>query len=232
MKTIFITGANRGIGLGFVRYYLDQGNFVIASCRKPQTANELNKLKKKFDTHLTIEQLDVTQEEQLNIIQEKYSNCPVDILINNAGIYPASHLDLPLEKLSSAEILLAFQVNALGSFSVTKSLKNSLLNGNKPIVINLSSQMGSITQTTNYRGYAYRISKSALNMFTKCFASEIKSIITIAIRPGWVKTDMGGNGATLEIHDSVQAMAQFISQLNHSHSGKFFDYLGQEVDLS
>lgn len=229
MKNVFITGANRGIGLGFVKHYLSLGYEVIASCRQPQTAEELDTLKQKFNSHLTIEQLDITNPDHLTTIGNKYSSNHIDILINNSGIYPSSNHNAPLEKVSNKDFLDGFQVNVLGTISVTKILKNSLLKSDKPIVINISSLMGSITETSNPGSYSYRISKAALNMFTKCFSLETKKIITVSFHPGWVKTDMGGSGASIDVQESVQCMSQLISQLNYSHSGKFLDYRGEEI---
>ncbi|MEY8717103.1 SDR family NAD(P)-dependent oxidoreductase [Francisella philomiragia] len=182
-KNILITGANRGIGLGFVEHYLTKNCNVIATCRDPAKANDLKELSKKY---------------QKFSISETNPNW-----INNA-----------------------FQTNCLGAFYLIHNFKENLLKSANPIVINIASQAGSIEQTKAGFGYSYRISKAALNMLTKTFAAECPEIITISLRPGWVKTKMGGDNATMEISDSIQAMTNLIENLHHKDSGKFLDDQG------
>jgi NAD(P)-dependent dehydrogenase (short-subunit alcohol dehydrogenase family) len=228
MSTVFITGANRGIGLGWVRYYLHEGARVIAGCRDLAAAKELNELNRLFPDRLELVQLDVTNQAQIQLVANQLDGRVIDILINNAGIYPNAHENLAIEDVNPADVLNAFAVNVVGPFSLTRALKKMLSAAQRPVVVNMASQMGSIDATRNARGYAYRISKSALNMFTRCFAHEAPNIITIALRPGWVKTAMGGEQATLEIGDSVSAMANVITALTSDHNGKLLDYFGAE----
>ena len=94
----------------------------------------------------------------------------------------------------------AFQTNCLGPFYLIHNFKNNLLRSNKPIVINIAIQAGSINQTQAGFGYAYRISKAALNMLTKTFAAECSEIITISLRPSWIKTAIGGNNASWKLN--------------------------------
>ncbi|AJI52330.1 SDR family oxidoreductase [Francisella philomiragia] len=224
-KTIIITGANRGIGLGFVKYYLAKNFNVIATCRDPAKANDLKELSKKYQ-NLIIEKLDVSSPANQEQLLQKYKSIVIDILINNAGIYPEDHKKISISNTDPNWINNAFQTNCLGAFYLIHNFKDNLLKSDNPIVINMASQAGSISQTKAGFGYSYRISKAALNMLTKTFAAECPEIITISLRPGWVKTKMGGDNATIEISDSIQAMTNLIENLRHTDSGKFLDAQG------
>ncbi|MBK2357753.1 SDR family oxidoreductase [Francisella hispaniensis] len=221
-KTIIITGANRGIGFGFVKHYLAKNFNVIATCRDPAKANDLKELSKKYQ-NLIIEKLDVSSPTDQEQLLQKYKSIVIDILINNAGVYPEDHKKISISNTDPCWINNAFQTNCLGAFYLIHNFKDNLLKSDNPIVINMGSQAGSISQTQAGFGYAYRISKAALNMLTKTFAAECPQIITISLRPGWVKTAMGGDNATLEISDSIQAMTNLIENLSHKDSGKFLD---------
>lgn len=224
-KTILITGSNRGIGLGFAKYYVKKDYKVIATCRNPSGAKELKNLAKQYD-NLYIEQLDVTNEEHHKNLYNKYKNSSIDILINNAGVYPEHHEKISISKTGPSWIEQAFKVNCLGAFYLLHYFKEGLQKSLNPKVINMASQAGSIEQTKAGFGYSYRISKAALNMLTKTFASECPEIITISLRPGWVKTQMGGEKATLEIDDSISNMVVLIDKLQSEDSGKFLDAMG------
>ncbi|WP_150466414.1 SDR family oxidoreductase [Francisella sp. SYW-9] len=226
-KTVLVTGASRGIGLGFVEYYLENGFYVIATCRNPAKANNLNKLSEKYKK-LCIEKLDVTNSKEQQQLFQKYKDNPLDILINNAGIYPEHHKRISISNTDPSWINDAFQTNCLGAFYLIHNFKDNLLKSENPVVINMASQAGSIEQTKAGFGYSYRISKAALNMLTKTFASECPEIITISLRPGWVKTFMGGENASLEIEDSITAMTKLISSLKPKDSGKFLDAQGRQ----
>ncbi|APC96391.1 SDR family oxidoreductase [Francisella frigiditurris] len=224
-KTVLITGSNRGIGLGFTKHYAKRDYKVIATCRNPSDAKELKGLAKQYN-NLYIEQLDVTNEEHHKNLYNKYKNSFIDILINNAGVYPEHHEKISISKTDPNWIEEAFKVNCLGAFYLLHYFKENLQKSLNPKVINMASQAGSIEQTKAGFGYSYRISKAALNMLTKTFASECPEIITISLRPGWVKTQMGGEKATLEINDSISNMSGLIDKLQPEDSGKFLDAMG------
>ncbi|WP_150465051.1 SDR family oxidoreductase [Francisella sp. SYW-2] len=224
-KNILITGANRGIGLGFVEHYLAKNFNVIATCRDPSKANDLKELSKKYQK-LIIEKLDVSSPTDQKQLFQKYKSIVIDILINNAGIYPENHQKFSISETNPNWINNAFQTNCLGAFYLIHNFKKNLLKSANPIIINMASQAGSIEQTKAGFGYSYRISKAALNMLTKTFAAECPEIITISLRPGWVKTKMGGDNATMEISDSIQTMTNLIENLHHKDSGKFLDAQG------
>ena len=220
--TALITGANRGIGLGLVIGYLEQGYQVIACCRQPQTAIDLQKLLVKYPQQLNVEALDVTHVEHFQELSRKYSNTTIDILINNAGIFPETHSRDGITAVKHENVSAAFATNALGPLLAIQTFQKNLLQSAQPKIINISSQMGSLAAVKGF-GYSYRLSKVALNMLTRAFAEENKQIITIALRPGWVKTDMGGTNANISVSESVDKMIKLIAGLTIADSGGFFD---------
>ena len=222
LQTVFITGANRGIGLGFTTEYLRRGYHVIATCRESHSADHLNELMKAYPSELLIEKLDVTQPLDFTLLQSKYASRPIDILINNAGIFPEDHAQSGIADTHYQNVISAFTTNAAGAFLSIQTFLQNLLLAKNPKVINLSSQMGSLAHAKGY-GYSYRMSKVALNMLTRCFAAENKHIITIALRPGWVQTPMGGSNATISISESVEKMITIIDNLTLADSGGFLD---------
>lgn len=220
--TVLITGANRGIGLGFVRAYLALGYQVIACCRQPEIATELQALLVEYSGLICLDQLDVTNHEDFKALSVKYSETKIDILINNAGIINSYFDKLKLSQTKPQDILKAFEVNLLGAMSGIQAFEKNLAQSVTPKIINISSMAGSITHANGF-GYAYRISKASLNMLTAAYAKENPVIITVALRPGWVKTELGGSGATLEVADSVSKMIEIIDNLSLSDSGRFID---------
>jgi len=221
-KTVLITGSNRGIGIGLVEGYLKLNYNVIGTCRTPQRAVELLNLEKLYPTKLTIEQLDVNNPADFRALSAKYASKSIDVLINNAGIFPEDHSRLGLEFADPQKILDAFQTNTVGALMAIQAFQKNLLKAENPKIINMSSQMGSLSAAKGFC-YSYRMSKVALNMLTKCFADEYKKIITISLRPGWVKTPMGGPNATLDVKDSVVKVINIIEGLQIPDSGGFFD---------
>jgi len=219
---VLITGANRGIGLGLVSGYLRKGCRVIASCRHPESAQNLKELAYQYPAALNIEQLDVKKITDFQSLARKYHQIPIDILINNAGIFPENHAGTGITAADPQQMLAAFETNALGALMAIQHFQDNLLKSSNPRIINMSSQMGALSAAKG-SCYSYRMSKVALNMLTKCFAEENKKIITIALRPGWVKTKMGGINAILNVDVSVEMIMKVIENLKIVDSGQFFD---------
>lgn len=222
-ECVLITGANRGIGLGLVSEFLNRGYQVIATCRTPDKANELQNLKLEYPQQLRIEKLDVTNSDDFANLLGKISDEKIDILINNAGIFPENHSREGIERSLPEQVMSAFNINTLGAFRAIQAFLPNLQQSPNPRIINLSSLMGSLHHAKGF-GYSYRMSKVALNMLTRSFAAENHEIITIALRPGWVKTAMGGIGANIPVEESASKMVGLIETLKPSDSGSFIDY--------
>ncbi len=220
--TVLITGANRGIGLGFTLAYLARGYQVIATCRHPQQAMELNHLTAEYKTQLHLDKLDVTVENDFARLKVKYADQPIDILINNAGVFPEDHERAGIAHTRYQQLISALTTNAAGALLTIQSFQQNLLRCETPKIINISSQMAALHHAKGF-AYAYRMSKAALNMLTCSFAAENKHIITISLRPGWVKTAMGGSHANISVEESINKMITIIDGLTRDDSGTFLD---------
>lgn len=222
---IFITGANRGLGLEFVRQYLAEGARVFAAARNP-AASELAQLKIQHGQTLTLVPLDVTQETDLRaaVATVQQETPALDLLINNAAV---NRRGFELGNYERGAMLEAMHVNAVAPVLIGQAFHDLLRKGMTPKIVNISTQIGSFA--SNQDGYTplYAASKAALNMYTRSFAHEAQGIIAIAVHPGWVRTDMGGQEAPLSPEDSIRMLRKLIAHLTLADSGRFFNYDGQ-----
>jgi NAD(P)-dependent dehydrogenase (short-subunit alcohol dehydrogenase family) len=224
MATVLVTGASRGIGLEFVRQYAKDGAQVLASCRDPESARELQKLAAS-DPRIRVHRLDVTDGKNVDTLARELRGEAIDILINNAGIIGtrsgAMDYDLWEETL---------RVNTIAPFRIAQALRENLERGEARKIVTITSGMASTT--TNSGGYyAYRSSKAAVNNVMRGLAADWSQdrFIVVVISPGWVATDMGGRGAPLSPAESVGAMRRLIAGLKRSDSGRFLDLNGREL---
>lgn len=225
---VVITGANRGIGLGLARVYAERGDEVWATARKPAEAKELQALAKSSGGRVHVQEVDVQKSEQVKALATALGDTPVDVVINNAGI--ASPWNAGLADFDEAEALRCFDTNALGAIRVTRALLENL-RGTHGKVVNMTSRMGSIGDNGSGRAYAYRMAKAALNMATRNIAYEVRPFggIAIALHPGWVKTSMGGGGATEDVSETAGRIVKRIDALKAEDSGRFWHAKGEEL---
>ena len=226
--TIVITGANRGIGLELAKLATLKGARVIGTARSAEKATEL---KKAIGPNGIVLSLDVSNEESVERLPEELADLgimSVDVLINNAGVYLDSDINA-IEGLESQMILESFNTNAVGPIRVTKALLPFLRKSSSPKVASVSSLMGSMSENRDGGAYAYRMSKAAVNMFVRSFAADEREITSIALHPGWVKTEMGGARAPLEPAKSAEGLWTVIESVTSSDSGKFFNHAGREL---
>lgn len=228
MRTILITGANRGIGLGLTRLFLARGEAVIATARRPEKATDLAALRREFPKTLRIEALEVDSDASARRLARRLRGLrAIDVLINNAGVF----LDhgTRFETIPEEAVLAAFQANVLGPMRVIRALLPWLKRSRAPVVANMSSVVGSIAANDAGGWYSYRMSKAALNMLNKSFSVDFPRIISVALHPGWVKTDMGTSRAPLTVEESARGLARVISGLGRKDSGRFLDYRGKKL---
>lgn len=217
-STVVITGANRGIGLEFVRQWLARGALVHATFR-----TETGGLAALEHPSLTLHRVDVRSDKDLATMFERIDG-PVDVLINNAGISDGRWSNLESIDLDVALDVLA--VNALAPVRVVQHASAKLRQGSKIAMV--SSLMGSIGDCESGRSYAYRASKTALNMLTVAMKPELveRGVATVLLHPGWVQTDMGGPHAPVNTVDSVAGMLARIDELTVATSGLYRSFDG------
>lgn len=224
-KHCLVTGANRGIGLEFVRQLLAGGDRVVAACRHPGKAAALNSLTGEYPGRLHVLPLDVASEKsRAELVRELPLVCEhIDLLINNAGVL---HSGERFGQLSAAHLDDSFRTNASGPLLLTEALAPSLSNGST--VANLSSTLGSIASTGQFGTPSYNISKAAQNMASVLLAHALRDrgIKVVALHPGWVQTEMGGDGAQITAATSVAGLLRVIDGLTLDDSGRFLDWQG------
>ncbi len=224
MKNILITGANRGIGLKFAEI-LSANNNIYATARDITNADDL----KKFDNTELLE-LDLLNKDSIKSFCSELKDIPLDMIINNAGIFQDEQME---ETILDPELWLdEIMINAIGPVILSQKLKENIISGNDKKIIFISSQMGSIDD--NYSGgyYFYRTSKSALNSAAKSLSIDWKAdgIAVLMLHPGWVRTDMGGSNAKLDIDTSVSKMLDVINNLDMGKTGTFLNYEGKKLE--
>jgi NAD(P)-dependent dehydrogenase (short-subunit alcohol dehydrogenase family) len=220
-----VTGANRGLGLEFVRQLLARGDHVVATARHPGRATALNALAGEHPGRLHVLPLDVASEKSRQELAHELplvlGDAALGLLVNNAGVLHSGerwgHLDPTILEDS-------LRTNAVGPFLLTQALAPRLRDGG--VVANVSSGMGSITDVSEFRSPSYCISKAALNMATVQLAQALapRRITVVALCPGWVQTDMGGASAPQTPTASVAGLLRVLDALTHADSGRFIDW--------
>ena len=230
MGIIVITGANRGIGLALTRVLLTNENTVVAICRRPEESSELKQLAVLHPEGLDLIKCDVNREAELaeaaTRIQKRHGK--LDVIFNNAGIMPERG-DESILKIDLGLLRLAYETNVLGAARVIRAFYPMLARSERPRILNVSSGLGSVSTKEDYGYYAYSISKAALNMLTRAGAHEFapRGITTVAISPGWVRTDMGGEEAQLSPEESAESLAKAIDRIGPELNGQFLDRFGR-----
>ena len=222
MTTIMITGASRGLGLEFARQFYNEECRVIATCRSPKDANELNAIGD-IDVHA----LDVTDDKSVANLADKLRGENIDILINNAGVIGQRDGFGRLDYDIWAETM---DTNVFGPMRVAEAFRDNVMNSEKKQMIFITSRMGSITEAVP-NAYVYRSSKAALNMAVKCLSVELEQqgLIAVLFHPGHVQTDMGGQAAPATPQKSIEGMKNQIVALTHDDNGRFLSYDGHQI---
>lgn len=225
-RVYLVTGANRGIGLGITRALAARGDRVIACSRKPARS---------WPAGVRWIRLDVADDRSIARLVGALAGEPVDVLINNAGVSETvagrSRSGPALGKLQRQTLDTLFQTNAAGPLMLTQAVLCNLERGDSRFVVNLSSDLASIGGNTLGRWYAYRASKTALNMITRCLAVELapRRFTCVAVSPGWARTAMGGRQAPMSVATSVKALVRLFDRVTREDSGKFLSYDGKSI---
>ena len=224
MATWIVTGGNRGIGKEFIHQLLSKQQTVITGVRNPEQMDVEHDL-------LSIVKLDVSDSQSVIEFAQTVSQLTdnVDVLVNNAGRIDGRWQTI--REVDPDVSLDVLNVNTIGPLRVTQALWPLLENTGDSKVANISSLMGSIDDCLSGRSYAYRTSKTGLNMITKILSVEgQESDISVSCyHPGWVQTDMGGERAPVQPHESVEGLIGLIEIQSLERSGRFFEYTGVEL---
>ncbi len=224
MASVLVTGANRGLGLEFVRQLAARGDRIIAACRHPGRARELNAVAFEHPGHVHVLPLDLTRTASIDELAREAAMVAesIDLLINNAGVLPEGER---FGELDAEALELSLRTNAVGPLLLIQALADLLRRGNSARVVNISSIVGSIERTETFRSPSYAIGKAALNMVTRQSALALNDdgISVFALHPGWVKTDMGTARAPLEPPESIASMLAVIDASGMTDSGSFRD---------
>lgn len=225
---VFITGTTRGIGLELTRQFLDTDSKVFAGARNTES-DALQSLKATYGDQLQLLTLDVTDNTQITKAAATLAGQPLSLLINNAGLYRSRSDDV--DSLSHETWLQEFHVNAIAPFMVTRALRGNLAAADNALVAMISSKMGSMADNTSGGAYSYRSSKAALNAVTVSLCSDLAEDGTrvVALHPGWVRTDMGGDSAPVEAPASASGLKKVMLGIDDAQNGHFFDYSGASI---
>ncbi|CAL1274966.1 unnamed protein product [Larinioides sclopetarius] len=244
VSNVLITGANRGLGLEFVKQFINlpsPPNFVFATCRDPSKAENLQQIAKSNPT-VKVLQIDVKDEKSFPEIRKQLEHnigpIGLNLLINNAGIAIHTNVD----NVTKEAMMENFEVNTVSPLLLSKELLpllktaaskygNDDLSCSRAAIVNITSQLGSISENTDGDIYSYRASKAALNMVTKSLSVDLKphGILCFLLHPGWVQTDMGGESALITPSTSVCGMMNTILQAKEKHCGLMFNYDGKLI---
>jgi NAD(P)-dependent dehydrogenase (short-subunit alcohol dehydrogenase family) len=221
MSTVLVTGANRGLGLEFVRQYAAAGAAVLAACRDPGAATALTPI-----AGVEVCKLDVGSAASIAALAATLKGRPIDILINNAGRLSAGRP----EHNDPEAVLEMFRINTLGPLMLSEALIENLASSARRLIVTVSSDLGSLSGNASGGNLGYRVSKAAVNMVMRTLAVELKprNISCVLLTPGWVRTDMGGSNAPLSPTQSVTGMCRVIERLGLRDTGRWLDHSGQE----
>ncbi|WP_261817743.1 SDR family oxidoreductase [Vibrio gallicus] len=228
MSVALITGANRGLGLEFVQQYLSKGWRVLAACRDPENATSLNKLAQ--NGNVEILQLDVTDETSINQLGAVLTGQAIDHLVLNAGVLGTECSTLG--NMTQVNWLEVLNINTVAPALLIQMLYNNVASSEHKTIVGISSRVASIGDNGSGNMYSYRTSKAALNQILVSAARNLSQygIKTLAVHPGWVKTDMGGEDATFTPQQSVSGIIHQAQSLTLEQSGSFKVFDGSNIE--
>merc|ERR1711973_79064 len=238
MDVVVITGCSRGIGLGLALEFARKKVNLIATCRNPSSATELQKILSE-NGQPPAESLDTTSAASVKQLAEKVKSKygKVDILLNNAGIGTKNHPHDPPDQVDIPEMMKVYETNIGGTTRVTQAFLSMLQASTNPRVLCISSFLGSISknepsESNFYMCTSYSCSKAAMNQLIKCFALSIPEITFLSVSPGHVQTDLGnqsGRTAPLTVPEVSRQITDLSLRVPRTESGKFMDFTGETI---
>lgn len=243
--SLFITGANRGIGLEFVKQLTrlpQPPKHIFATCRNPNEAKDLQQLASEHNC-VHVVKLDVTETSEypglVKTVETALNGEGLNVLINNAGVGGR----IQLNDVTGDQMMEYYRVNAVAPLLLVQAFlpllkkaastaaDGSGLSCSRAAVVNISTKVASIDDNKSGGGYPYRASKVALNIITKSLSVDLKAdgILAVVLHPGWVQTKMGGPNALISTETSVAGLLGTMEGLNEEASGSFFNYDGTVI---
>lgn len=229
MQTVLITGANRGIGLEHARRYAERGARVYATARETGDAGDLNALADAHPGRLQVLTYRADDMDAPSALKRALKDEPLDLLFANAG---ATGERRQVFGDVDAEALLALvRVNAVGPLMLAQALADNVAASTRKVIAFQTSLMGSIADNGSGGAYAYRVSKTALNMIGKSVANDLRGrgVLAVLLHPGWVRTRMGGPSGKISVEECVEGQQRILDALTPEQSGRFFNYDGREL---
>ena len=222
MPTVLITGANRGLGLEFARQYAAEGWQVLAACRAPEAATDLQGLAAESGGRIRVLEMNVTDTASVRAAAATLKGEAIDLLLNNAGV--GGPPGQQLGNLDYAAWARVLDANTLGPMRVVEALLENVAQGKLKRIVTVTSAMGSIEDNASGGRYAYRSSKAAVNMVMKSLSIDLapRGITCIMVHPGWVRTDMGGAGASRSVPDGAAGIVWAATLTDDGPSGGFY----------
>ena len=221
-KTILLAGASRGLGLGLTQEYLSRGWQVIATARTPDKADGLAKL---ACDRLTVEQLDVSDPASVGALGGKLDGRTLDVLFVVAGI--STNSQVPAHEVGHADVAKEFITNTTGPIALAEALQANL--AADATVAFMTSILGSVGSNAGGGMELYRASKAALNMLASCYALRHKGTPVVLMHPGWVRTELGGANAPVDVPTSARGMADVIARHESKAGISYVDYQGAKL---
>ena len=226
--TILITGANRGIGLELSRQFAEDGWQVLACCRNPADAGQLQALSER-GLAIEVHALDVTDYQQMAALSDQLANRPIDILLSNAGIYGSKGVGFG--GVDAHEWRQVLEVNTIAPLMLVQAFVGQVAASQQKLVAVISSKVGSIADNSSGGSYVYRSSKTAVNQVVKSLSIDLsdRGISVISLHPGWVQTEMGGPNAEISTEQSVAGLKSILQTAGPAQSGKFIEFDGNSI---
>ena len=221
MKTVLVTGANKGIGREVASQLARKGFHVFVAARNPDAGRKAADEIAKQSGKATFIEVDVTDNASVRAAAREFSKIAdhLDVLVNNAGIMMDG--DDAILEVSDNIFRRTIETNVLGALRATRAFTPLLVKSKAPRVINVSSSGGQLTGGADGWSPAYCISKTALNGVTSQLAAALPKFAVNSVCPGWVRTDMGGRNATRSVEEGADTIVWLASDAPQELTGKF-----------
>ncbi|MBM3508517.1 MAG: SDR family oxidoreductase [Alphaproteobacteria bacterium] len=242
MDTMLLTGANRGLGLEWVRQLDQAGWRVLACCRNPAKAAELNAIAAKSKGRVTVHKLDVTHHGQVDKLAHELRDVPIDVLNNNAGVLPTRDRWGETDYHKWQELIWT---NLFSTCKVSEAFTPHVAKSRRKIILTMASTLSSVSMpgggplVWGDEKHVYRTTKAGINMLAKSMSGYLKpmGIIVVSINPGWANTEMGRQDLEpdqttdilLDPVVSIRSMRQLIDKLTLNETGNLYKWNGEEL---